>query len=423
MELKKYQQDVVNEVRRNPSLRLILAMTGSGKSIIAKELVGDRLALVVTYASVVPQMCSWFPNSLVMSYNKFIMDKYLHGMVKEYVENARPVLVLDECQILRNPSNKICKILFKIKEFFSDIYMLSACAAPNDLHEYFSAAYLCGEFLGDNYNKFLYKYTKLTRGKEEIKNTGYNRKTYLAKGFKQEIVNREKLLNEISKFCIHVPDEDVLKEMPKQIFLKHEYKVPHIDYYRRVLEKEILTLEDRNIPLVNKLSVLTKLHQIESGFVYDDKKNIKKLSNAKIVSLRELLDSIGRYKCIIFTQFVHEMVSIMAELGVRSTNDANLFKTGRFQYLVGHPKSIGVGVSLEIAKYCIFYSHSFSYDDRLQSEGRIYRISQKSGNVFYYDMIPQEETITHIIMNSIKNKGNINEMVKEITSKRIIDSK
>ena len=64
-----------------------------------------------------------------------------------------------------------------------------------------------------------------------------------------------------------------------------------------------------------------------------------------------------------------------------------------------------MGITLNAAKYAIFYNADYNYEDRMQAEARNYRIGQKE-NIFYIDIVA-EDTIEQEIVQALINKYEI----------------
>jgi SNF2 family DNA or RNA helicase len=99
----------------------------------------------------------------------------------------------------------------------------------------------------------------------------------------------------------------------------------------------------------------------------------------------------------------------VAYYGGVSADDRALNKTefqlGNKRFFVGNAQTGGIGLNLTKATTVIYYSNTFSSDDRLQSEDRAHRIGQND-NVLYIDL-EADDTIDHKIINALKFKKNL----------------
>lgn len=72
------------------------------------------------------------------------------------------------------------------------------------------------------------------------------------------------------------------------------------------------------------------------------------------------------------------------------------------QYFIGNPQSAGMGLTLTAATTVIYYSNSFNYSDRAQSEDRAHRIGQ-AHPVTYIDLIAPN-TVDEKIIKALHTK-------------------
>jgi SNF2 family DNA or RNA helicase len=69
---------------------------------------------------------------------------------------------------------------------------------------------------------------------------------------------------------------------------------------------------------------------------------------------------------------------------------------------VANPATAAEGLNLYVSSSVVYYSNSFKYGDRNQSEDRAHRIGQTE-NVLYYDLIA-EKTLDSKIIKVLVNK-------------------
>jgi SNF2 family DNA or RNA helicase len=78
------------------------------------------------------------------------------------------------------------------------------------------------------------------------------------------------------------------------------------------------------------------------------------------------------------------------------------------KYFVAN-KTASTGLTLTSASSVIYYSNSYSLEDRLQSEDRAMRIGQKN-NVVYRDLVARN-TVDEKIIKALRNKQNIADII------------
>ena len=91
------------------------------------------------------------------------------------------------------------------------------------------------------------------------------------------------------------------------------------------------------------------------------------------------------------------------------TNNVYAFQNDpKVKYFVAN-KTASTGLTLTSASNVIYYSNSYSLEDRLQSEDRAMRIGQKN-NVVYRDLVARG-TVDESIIKALKSKQSIAETI------------
>ena len=188
------------------------------------------------------------------------------------------------------------------------------------------------------------------------------------------------------------------------------------------------------------LERMTRYQQINGGNfpcpVRNDKEEISwetrpLLSNPKLDELENMLDEIGDQSAIIWARFVPEIDAICEMLekhgkgyvpfyGAVNAEDrktaVEMFQAGSAQFFVGNQAVGGMGIKLSKAEVMIYYSNTFSYEDRVQSMARSQEIGRKVACATY-DLVLTTE-IDRAIMAAQLKKGGMAEYL-ETNIKRI----
>ena len=173
--------------------------------------------------------------------------------------------------------------------------------------------------------------------------------------------------------------------------------------YEQIMDQGILEALDTGgfqvlAPL--QLTRLLRAQQILGGFLPDDQTEVGEPSGRPLPSgqnpkMDTLLDLIDDYpgKMIVWARFRYEIQEIVRRLRAKYGNkavvefhgsvsrDDRVAAVDQFQdpdsgvrFLVGQQAS-GIGVTLTAAETVVYYSNTFSYEQRYQSEDRCHRIS------------------------------------------------
>ena len=212
------------------------------------------------------------------------------------------------------------------------------------------------------------------------------------------------------KDCLDLPDkiyEIVYVEMSKE----------HKKVYNTLKSKLLVEYEGKDLTVVNKIALTTRLMQIAGGyFPYSDQEelaigsntiNIEKKGNlligkknVKLEKIREELDETSSFPIIIWAKFVSELEAIYKELSkdykctlyyggtpdYKRKDIIEDFKAGKYEIFIGNPSVAGFGLNLQNATTQFYYSNGFNVEERLQAEDRSHRIGVKSA-CLYKDIV------------------------------------
>jgi len=231
-----------------------------------------------------------------------------------------------------------------------------------------------------------------------------------------EYKNLEILSDTVAEHTTRVLKEDVL-DLPPKLYTKRYFDLS--SQQRKIYEdliRDFMTFLDSGelitAPLV--ITRLLRLQQLTCGYVVDDKHKLQRLpENPRLKLLLDTLTDVDG-SAIIWARFREDINQICAELGAHAVrfdgkvNDRerqiarNRFQDGDVRFFVGNPAAAGVGLTLHRAKTVIYYSNSFNFEHRLQSEDRAHRIGQ-TNSVLYIDLCGINTVDSHII-DSLREK-------------------
>jgi SNF2 family DNA or RNA helicase len=196
-----------------------------------------------------------------------------------------------------------------------------------------------------------------------------------------------------------------------------------------MLKKSIIIDDKKKV-----LSSIVQLQMITSGF--DPFKKIEIEDNRKKKVLGALLKS-GIYDppFVIWASFVNDIrvvyFYLTQTLGLRGAmlygatrmddrrRIIEKFQNGEYDFIVAHPVVLGMGATLTRSNVCIYYSNSFRFEDRVQSEDRIHRITQPKDKCYYIDLVAKD-TIDEFVLENLKAKRSISSMSIEVLKERLL---
>jgi SNF2 family DNA or RNA helicase len=378
---------------------------------------------------------------------EYLISKPKFIEIRGFLEKNKFMCVIDESSKMKNHSSVTVdrlngcwekgKYIQGIKDLCKYRIELTGTPAPNDFHEYWAQMYFLNpSILGNNFYKFRNQYYSMQRGKEIVKGAVYSKEALremFSKGYKYQFdeSKREEFFNRLKPWCHVVKAKDCL-DLPESI---DEYRMVEMTSEQNRVYKEMKTqfvaeikaykaelvgtaladcpkdgyvsVTTENNPFIIANLVLTKmikLHQITSNFAIDENGVAHTIGpkNPKMDALLEIIEECPDKQIIIWAQFKHEIAYItqaLKQLGGVSELHGGIdekyrieqidrFLDGTNRFMVCHPRSAAHGLTFINSSVCIYFSLSYSYEEYIQSRGRIMRHGQKN-NCLYFHILAQ----------------------------------
>lgn len=328
----------------------------------------------------------------------------------EKIRALKPkVIIFDESVKLKNPTAKLTKNMLKLSRDCQKVYLLSGCPAPNSPLEYYPQVKMVDDagLMPDSFYAFRNEY--FTKPKPDLHWLWVPKH----KDVESDIMKR------IKTKATFIKKSECL-DLPEQIFVTREVIMgdPEMALYQKMKEEFIVELEKNEFVVAgNVLSQLVRLREITSGQL-----DGKEIGESKIKALEEILEEIGSNQVLVFGQFRKELERYQRKFGGAllygnlSDSDredaATGFINGKHQYLFAHPQSSRFGLTFVNARYCVWASQSFNYDEWYQGNQRIHRIGQKH-NTTHISLLCKD-TIEPKIHEVVCNKGEANKALLDI---------
>lgn len=148
--------------------------------------------------------------------------------------------------------------------------------------------------------------------------------------------------------------------------------------------------------------------------------------NPKMDLLRELAQNdLASSQFIVLAKYIHEVDAIKVALeecgkrvgtvkgGLSTDKLVNLiqeFDDKKVDVLVLQSESGRYGLNLQVANYTVFYSNSYSYNSRIQAEGRTRRVGSKHEKCFIYDLLC-EKTIDELVLHVLRKRESLSNLI------------
>lgn len=245
--------------------------------------------------------------------------------------------------------------------------------------------------------------------------------------------NLDELKSQIASVAFTVRKKDCL-DLPDKI-LEHRYvkmTAEQTRIYKELVEQMMSAYKGVELEVVNKLVLIGRLQQITGGFFpgktdFEDGVLIPFDTNPKLNALVEDIDELSDESIIVVARFTAELKQLYTRLtfeypdktvglvygGVSNKDRSDLltrFKNGDLNILVANARTIGVGQNLQTSHTTLFYSNSFSFEEREQMEDRTHRDGQGEAPL-YKDYIVKG-TVDERVLNVLKEKRDLSDYMR-----------
>ena len=254
--------------------------------------------------------------------------------------------------------------------------------------------------------------------------------------------NVDQLRDKMLETAMFVKIEDCI-DMPDRFYNRKllDMSAEQARVYQELEKYFIAIYKDEKVEAKSKLTVYIRLQQIASGFVSSEQVTEDELEDPPpnkitwfdelpkidqlLVDVEEIVGSTDNPtgQVIIVCHFNAEAERIFNTLeqanykcclqtGWKKVGSLEGFKQGKYSILVANIKVISMGFNLqEKCHHMIFYSNTFSLEDRIQVEARIYRAGQKN-KCIYLDYI-MKDTIDMKVYAALKQKKQLADYIRD----------
>lgn len=209
---------------------------------------------------------------------------------------------------------------------------------------------------------------------------------------------------------------------PKEYVKKYFHLTPkQRSVYKEFQENNRVVLPETGDLLLTEydMVVLIRLQQICCNFVSVEQgepyQRIDSGSSPRLDLLMQTIDELGDVQQVIWSKYTKDIDDICNYLGNRCVRyDGSVgredrqrakhaFRDGKAQFFVGSPGAGGTGLDgLQVAQVTHYYSTSYLWEHRMQSEARTHRIGQKNSHL-YIDYLGVN-TIESRIIDNLRRK-------------------
>lgn len=312
---------------------------------------------------------------------------------------GKVMIVIDEAHLLKNPD---AKRSYRVAELSKECaYSLAMTGTPITQ----SPADLWGIFKALNPNKPLMGYSSYL--KFEAKHLvlgGHNRKQVV--GYR----NLEPLLAHIAPMVYQVRKSECL-DLPPKLYQKRTVSIsPEVKEEYARLKKHWLDVYERTQHPNAIMAMFTELQKVIT------------LGNANKVAMVQELATEANTRVVVWCKYRKEIADVsnaMLDCYVLDGSTPQKYREGIVQQWAASERGVllanigvgGLGIDLTAGNFAIYYSNTFRYSDRIQSEDRFHRIGQVNP-VNYIDLWT-DTGIDSIIEGCLRRKQNLADYIRE----------
>lgn len=275
-------------------------------------------------------------------------------------------LMFDESSLLQNATSKRTKAAMKLAGKADTLVLLSGTPVDGKYERLWTQLRMLGWDIDEKlfWRQYVESETTMREGFPITKVTGYK--------------NEERLVRKVKGLgCDFLKTDDVI-DLPDQRFIRVD--VPMSEYYRKFAKTNVITAFGREFVGDTVFGDLTAKRQLAAAY-----------SRAKLEAFGDLLDGTSK-RLVVFYNFDVELEGLTAELekkrrryGVLNGKAHDLspfFDTDDGVALIQY-QSGAMGVNLQQADTCVYFSPPLASSLFEQSKKRIHRVGQDKPCTYY----------------------------------------
>ena len=350
-------------------------------------------------------------------------NQYTRWWLTEFFKRQKILLAIDESTLIKNPTakrKKYCVELANHAEYRRILSGEPAAEKPFDL--WAQADFLSEDIYKCNYGTFMNRY-----GVPSVRHMG-KRSIIEYNEYRDIDQLREHLTtwsSRVDKSVLNL-DEPLRRTIP--VKLDKKLRKFYDTVRKRSLIETTMAGNDINLEIMSVIARLYKLQSVLSGFVVDDEGRVVQLHKpkeppAKVRALLSLLSTLPKDEQVIIRvaqkpecHILENYIGSAQATYVNGDLPKKLREKAYTDFKLGHKRvlimtyGLGThGLNLQNANHCVFFSGTWSYDKRHQSEDRIYRKGQER-TCHFYDLLI-EDSVDYLYKEAVETKRNISALL------------
>lgn len=354
---------------------------------------------------------------VLVCYQASIRDK-CKNFLRRFLDSRPCMMALDESQFIKNADSKVKTTLVALGHHARARRIASGTPIEKPFDIYPQIRFLDSQF---------WKSKGFPTYEDFKQHFGiFVERSFGPRSFSQLVghKNLEELAGYVKEMGWRLTKDEAGLNLPAKIYSKRYYDLSPAQQrvYEELKEAErkaVLLDSGDEIVVKNTMTRMLRLQQIACGFVSceAEQPSIRVSEDLPRMDMvcGEILEGLTT-QAIIWHRFKADIDEMCLRLGKNCVRydgqvddderayNKKRFQSGDVQFFVAS-KAASTGLTLVGAKTAVYYSNSFSYIDRVQSEDRIHRIGQ-TVSVNYIDIVANG-TIDEYIVKALRKKQDV----------------
>ncbi len=308
------------------------------------------------------------------------------------------MVVVDELSSFKSHQAKRFKSLMKVRPGVKRIVGLTGTPSANGLMDLWAEFRLLD--MGQRLGRFIGKYREAYFEPDK-------RNQQMIFSYKPREGAEEDIYRQISDITISMKNTDYLK-LPELMINKITVRLSDEEWQHYITMKDdmVLSLKGKEFDAANAAALSSKLLQMASGAVYDEKGVVAKIHGRKLEALEDIIEAANGKPILIAYWFKHDLERILERFPVERLDSADSIRRwnkGEIPVAVIHPASAGHGLNLQAGgSALVWFSLTWSLELYQQTIARLWRQGQKETVVVHH--IIAKDTIDENVMAALVKK-------------------
>lgn len=336
------------------------------------------------------------------------------NIFRELAKCPWDAIILDESTKIKSPHTKRTTVMWALAKNIPRRYIMTGFPVTENLMDLYPQIKFLddSDLLGSSHHAFMNTYfvkmgTKILPKRNRVK----------------------EMLRKISPFCIHITNKTL--KLPPKIYKKID--IEKTEKQRVLLDefKKTFRLELGKVKIDTQyiFALITKSLAICDGYVTDADGNLEVIETNKDEALIENLEEMdARYNKVVIwaahrfsikkiykylTRLKYGVIKLTGETEDEDLAVKRFQHDKRYTILLATQKKAAESVTLTAARYAVYYSNTWSYDLRANSEARIRRKgSERHASIVYTDLVTAD-SVEGKVYECLRKKGNLIQDLKK----------